>query len=270
MKHRVLSLLLVATVFWLPERVQSQTSKVEFQSGTHIEVQSGADISADTITVNGTYSGSGTFNSGPLPVEMAAMTAQAGVRDVTISWTTASETDNYGFEIERRKVSGFEIQGSGRETLNLEPETKWSRVGFVRGSGTSASPRKYAFDDENLSPGRYAYRIKQIDHAGSFTYSSSVEVEVGLAPKKLTLSDAYPNPFNPSTIIEFTVPEDGKAALRIYNVVGQLVITLYDGEVAAGRIYQASFDASRLATGIYLTRLEYGGKQITKKISLVK
>ena len=153
--------------------------------------------------------------------------------------------------------------------MNIEPGT-WNTIGFVQGAGTSTSPKEYSFADESVPPGRYAYRIKQIDHAGSFTYSSSVEVEVGLAPKKLTLSDAYPNPFNPSTIIEFTVPEDGKAALRIYNVVGQLVITLYDGEVAAGRIYEASFDASRLATGIYLTRLEYGGKQITKKISLVK
>ena len=262
MKHKMISLLAVATICFLPQRVLSQTSTVEFESGTDIEVQSGADISADVITVNGTYSGSGTFNGGPLPVEMTAMTAQAGARDVTISWKTSTETDNYGFEVERRAVPGS-------PTLNIEPGT-WNTIGFVQGAGTSTSPKEYSFADESVPPGRYAYRIKQIDQGGSFSYTAALEVEVGLAPKLLKLSENYPNPFNPTTVIEFTIPEDGHVSLRLYDMTGQAVMTMVDEERSAGVYHQMTINASRLSSGTYFARLEFGGTQLTRRMLLVK
>ncbi len=262
----------MATICFLPQRVLSQTSTVEFQSGTNIEVQSGADISANVITVNGTYSGSGTFNGGPLPVEMTAMSAVAGTRDVTLSWTTATETDNYGFEVERRMVSSFRVQVSGHETSGVIPgtETDWSKVGFVNGSGTSSSPKEYSYLDGNLAPGRYAYRIRQIDLNGSFAFTAAVEVEVGLAPLEFTLGQNYPNPFNPTTTIEFTLPEDGHVTLKIFDMAGREIATLVDKDLKAGVYHQAVFDASQLASGIYVSRLQASGKESVKKMMLVK
>jgi len=113
-------------------------------------------------------------------------------------------------------------------------------------------------------------RIKQMDHNGAFTYTSAVEVEVGLVPKEFTLSQNYPNPFNPTTTIEFTLPEDGHVALRMYDVAGQEVINLLDGERTAGYYHQATIDASRFGSGSYFLRLEFGGQQLTRRIVLVK
>jgi hypothetical protein len=235
------------------------TSTMEFQSGASVEVGSGADICADNVVINGSYSGSGTLCGGVLPVQMTSFVAEGNTRAATLLWRTESEIDNLGFEIERKEIrnSNFAIG-------------YWETVGFLPGSGTSSSAREYSFTDQNLPPGRYAYRIKQIDRDGSFAYTSAVEVEVGLAPRELSLSEGYPNPFNPSTTIEFTVPEDGKATLRIYNSVGQLVATLFDGEATAGRFQQATFDASALASGNYYSRLQFGDRQIVRKLMLVK
>ena len=102
MKHTIFSPMVVATSVLLSQQVQSQTSTVEYQTNAAIEVQTGADVSADNIITNSNYSGGGTFNGGPLPVEMAEMTVQAAKNTATIAWSTASETDNFGFEIERR------------------------------------------------------------------------------------------------------------------------------------------------------------------------
>ncbi len=182
--------------------------------------------------------------------------------DVSLQWSTASETNNYGFEIERRA-----IQNS--PTLNIEPGT-WNTVGFVQGAGTSTSPRDYSYVDNVSSPGRYAYRIKQIDLSGAATYYNGAEVEVGLAPKEFALGQNYPNPFNPSTKIEFSVPENGHAVLKVFNMLGQEVATLYEGNAEAGKIYQSEFNASALPTGVYVSRLEFAGQSVMRKMLFVK
>lgn len=257
----------------LPAFVQSQTSTMEFQPGTTIEVTAGADICADNVMINGSYTGAGTQCGDALPVEMVAMTAHAAARSVTLSWTTATETDNYGFEVERRTVASSELtvtSSNQQGTGNREPGTSWRSIGFVQGSGTSSSPREYSFLDGNLPSGHYAYRIRQIDQNGSFSYTAAVEVEVGLAPRVLTLSENYPNPFNPTTVIEFTVPNDGSVQLRIYNSLGQVIATLFNGEAVAGRIHQVNWDASSFATGTYFSKLQFEGKEITNKMLLMK
>jgi len=131
-------------------------STLEFQSGTDITVTTGADICADNVIINGTYSGAGTQCGGALPVELVSMNCVAGKNTATLNWTTATETDNFGFEIERRIVQGsmFHVQSS--HTLNLEPET-WNLIGFVKGSGTSSSRKDYSFVDQQVTPGRHAY-----------------------------------------------------------------------------------------------------------------
>jgi hypothetical protein len=143
-------------------------------------------------------------------------------------------------------------------------------VGFVQGAGTSSSPRDYSFVDKPDQPGRYAYRIKQIDHSGTFAYTSTLEVVIGLAPLEFTLSQNYPNPFNPTTTIEFTLPADGHVVLKVYDLTGGEVATLVDQEMAGGVYQRVTFDASRLASGIYFARLQAGGMQLLKKMVLVK
>jgi hypothetical protein len=195
-----------------------------------------------------------TLTTVPLPVELTSFTASANRLDAQLSWSTATEKNNYGFEIERRQIDAAE----------------WNKVGFVAGAGTKSSPSSYTYTDLGVAPGRYAYRVKQIDVNGSFQYGSSAEVEIGLVAKALTLSDAYPNPFNPTAKIEFTLPSDGRAILKVYNTIGQEVANLFDGQASAGRIIQAQFDARSLSSGLYFARLQFGGKTLLKKMLFVK
>lgn len=88
-------------------------------------------------------------------------------------------------------------------------------------------------------------------------------------PTSFVLSQNFPNPFNPTTTIRFATPSAGKVKLTVYNIYGELVRTLMDGEVAAGD-HEVSFDASNLATGIYFYRLEAGAFTATQKMILAK
>jgi hypothetical protein len=202
----------------------------------------------------------GTTNeaTSPLPVELVSFNASPKDNSVELKWTSATEANNYGFEIERKVLSN-------RETAN-----NWQKVGSLEGSGTSSSPHDYSFIDHNLAPGRYAYRIRQINADGSFTYTKEVDLEVNLAPRVFALGQNYPNPFNPTTDIEFTIPSDGLSTLRVYNAIGQKVATLFDGVAKAEEYHHVVFDASRLASGIYFARLQYGQRQLTQKMILIK
>lgn len=209
-----------------------------------------------------------TWSDAPLPVQLTSLTA-VGLKDAAeIKWSTATEMHNYGFEIERRSIgAGVSVGESNNPSVE---RSVWHKVGFVPGSGTSASPREYVFVDRILSPGRYAYRLKQIDMDGSFSYSLSTEVEVGAASRELMLSPGYPNPFNPSTTIEFTVPEDGFAVLKVFNLLGQEVAVLFEGQARAGQLYSNTFEARALPTGVYLSRLSFGGRSLVERIVLAK
>jgi hypothetical protein len=169
-----------------------------------------------------------------------------------LRWSTTTEVNNDGFTIERRQ------------------SRVWEKVGFVPGSGISTSRREYAFSDKGLSAGRYAYRIGQIDNDGTVSYHGEAEVEVGMTAKAFAIEPNFPNPFNPSTTIAFTISEDGMATLTVHNILGQPVMTLYDGPASAGRWYEVKFDASSLPSGSYVARLESGNQQVMRKMVLLK
>ena len=205
--------------------------------------------------------GRSTFvTTSPLPVELVDVKASSQGTSATISWTTATEVDNYGFEVERKNPSG--VVGSDGE--------QWLELGFVKGEGTSSSAHEYSYTDHPASTGTFEYRIKSIAVDGSAKYSSPVQVDVGTVPKILALQQNYPNPFNPSTTLEFAVPYDGKAILKIYDIAGKEVATLFDGPVAAGRIQQVQFEASFLASGVYFSRLVFGRESISRKMLLLR
>ena len=194
-----------------------------------------------------------------LPVELTSFVVSPNRLAASLSWRTATESNNYGFEIERQPMIN--------EQLSIN---NWTKVGFVQGAGTSTSPREYQFNDRGLASGRYAYRLKQLDRDGSFAYSEVMSAEIGLAPHTLTLSDNYPNPFNPTTKFEFTLPNDGRAALKVYNSIGQTVAILFDGEAVGGRIYQTEFDSKNLPSAVYLAELSFGTERIVKKMLLLR
>ncbi len=240
---------LASNVFW--EIGSAATIDGDFKgnilAGTYITQIAGA-IDGRTLGLTAVTLGGSTV----LPVELVAFTATGGRTDAELRWSTASEVNNYGFEIERRQTAD------------------WQATGFVTGAGTSNAPRDYSYTDKNLAPGRYGYRLKQVDNDGTFSYYGSPEVEIGLAVKKFELESNYPNPFNPSTTIVFTVGEDGQTSLTVSNVLGQKVMTLFEGNATAGRLYQVQFDASNLPGGLYFANLESGKQHMTQKMVLVK
>lgn len=197
--------------------------------------------------------------AGPLPVELDRLRAFNNKLNVHLQWSTATETNNYGFEVERRSPSP--LQGEG-----------WIRVGFVEGNGTTSSPRSYAYTDLVTHPGTYMYRLRQIDRDGQFRYSPEMIVTISGYPETYSLMQNFPNPFNPVTTIQFTVP-DGKfnehAQLKLYDALGREVAVLVD-EVRSPGVYSVQFNGSSLASGMYFYTLRAGSFSATKKLMLVK
>ena len=146
----------------------------------------------------------------------------------------------------------------------------FQKLGFVHGNGTSSSPKNYSFSDNSARNGyKYKYRLKQIDNNGDYKYSSEIEVLANLAPANYALSQNYPNPFNPATTINYQLAESGKVLLTVYDVLGNEVSTLVDGNKAAGR-YSVKFNASNLSSGIYIYELKINKFVSRNKMLLLK
>jgi len=188
-----------------------------------------------------------------VPVELTSLNAENKNNDVIISWKTATEKNNKGFEIERQnKTSG-----------------KWEKAGFIEGKGTTTEPTEYIFKDENLRPGIYLYRLKQVDFDGSINYSKSVEVEVGI-PKEFALEQNYPNPFNPSTIIRYHLPVESKVVIKVYNILGKEVAILVN-EIKEAGIHEIEFiNNGKISSGIYFYTINAGDFSDVKKFMLMK
>jgi hypothetical protein len=180
---------------------------------------------------------------------------------VKLNWTTGTETNNSGFEIERRAPSKSPPK---RETFE-----EWEKIGFVSGFGTTTEPKSYSFTDDNVTTGKYKYRLKQVDYDGTFEYSNEVEIEVNLLPKEFILYQNYPNPFNPITKIKFSVPKQTRLKINLYNVLGELVQIITEGLYEAGN-YEAELNAETLPSGIYIYKFESSEFVQSKKLMLVK
>ena len=193
-------------------------------------------------------------NESELPVELTSFSAKTIGSLVKLSWSTSTEVNNYGFDVERFALSA--------------ERQAWEKIGFVEGNGNSNSTKNYSFEDKNLSSDKYLYRLKQIDNDGQFEYSNEIEIDLGI-PGKFELTQNYPNPFNPSTKISWQSPISSHQTLKIYDMLGNEVVTLVDEFREAGR-YETTFDASTLSSGIYFYRLQAESFVETKKILLLK
>jgi len=195
-------------------------------------------------TINGTV-------EDPLPVELSTFAALLVGNSVQLNWNTATEINNYGFDIERRVNN-----------------SDWQTIGFVNGNGNSNTPHQYTFTDRQLIGGsQFAYRLKQIDNNGQYEYSYIVEVLA--LPKSFELDQNFPNPFNPSTKISWQSPVSGWQTLKVYDMLGTEVAKLVDEYKPAG-VFEVTFDAAGLASGIYVYRLQAGSFVETKKMVILK
>ena len=145
---------------------------------------------------------------------------------------------------------------------------EWKNLSFVEGHGNSYSPKQYSFYDNSPVKGKAVYRLKQIDTDGAFEYSNEVEISF-LQSDKTELYQNHPNPFNPSTMISFSLPELAQVSIIIYNAIGQQVLTLLNKQISAG-IHNVNFDGSNLSTGFYFYRLETPNYSKTMKMMLIK
>lgn len=194
----------------------------------------------------------GTLGNVIVPVELSNFSASVLGRTVTLVWSTASETNNARFLLERKSTSG-----------------SWIRVADIQGAGTSTMPVEYKFTDENLALGKYNYRLIQQDFDGSEKiYPLLNEVIIDI-PLQFELSQNYPNPFNPTTLIRYSIPTTGPTTLKVFNEAGEEVATLVDGLIAAGE-YEVNFDATGLSSGIYFYTLTSGEFTQTKKLVLMQ
>jgi hypothetical protein len=214
------------------------------------------NINNSNLTVNTNHTNTLT-NGVALPVELVSFTAEAARLGAELNWKTVSETNNTGFDVERMAAGSSKSSGV------------WTKIGSVAGAGTTSEPKEYTFTDKMLRGGSYSYRLKQIDRTGAFKYSPEAAVTIAV-PKEFTLSQNYPNPFNPATNFDFTLPSTGRVTLKVYNTIGEEVASLFDGIAVAGEYQQATFDASKLASGIYFARLTYDGKSLLRKMLLMK
>ncbi len=189
------------------------------------------------------------------PVELTSFTASANGSTVSLNWSTATELNNKGFEVERRLNDG-----------------SFAQIGFVNGHGSTAEPQNYSFSD-NPGAGVHVYRLKQVDFDGSFEYSNEVEIEI-VIPAEFSLGQNFPNPFNPSTKINFGLAVDSKVSLKLYNSLGQEVAVLINTNMQAGsHVYE--FNGKNFVSGVYFYQLEAtssDGKNFSsvKKLVLMK
>jgi hypothetical protein len=174
-----------------------------------------------------------------IPVELTSFTANVVNETIVLYWSTATETNNLGFEVEKR---------AGNE---------YRAVGFVNGFGTTTQPQDYTFVDDNAEIGSNYYRLKQVDFDGSYSYSNEIEVDFS-GPVFYSLEQNYPNPFNPSTKIVFNLAADSKVTLKVFDVLGQESANLISSQLDAGK-HELTFDASLFNSGVYFYRIDAEG-----------
>jgi len=189
-----------------------------------------------------------------IPVELTSFTAEINGRDVMIKWETATETNNQGFDIERKT------------------DSEWEKIGFKDGKGSTTEPTDYSFVDKftyKSYKGTITYRLKQMDFDGTYEYSNEIEVDADFTPKEYTLYQNYPNPFNPTTTIKFSLPFESNVRISVYNILGELVNVVVD-ELKEVGFHNYVWNASNLASGIYIYTIDAKAVDGSKNYSSVK
>ncbi|MES2764414.1 MAG: FlgD immunoglobulin-like domain containing protein [Bacteroidota bacterium] len=204
------------------------------------------------------FLGKRAFNQAILPVELSALQGEVRNGNANLWWSTASESNNAGFDIERRMV--------GNED--------WTKAGFVKGQGNSSKKVNYSFEDSKVATGNtYEYRLRQVDLDGSEEFSNTVELTFGGTPQ-LALEPSFPNPFSDETNISFRLPVASHVTLEIVDMYGKVVRTLVDGDMDTtpqNIKWNGRNDAGMtVASGSYVYKLIVGDRTETGKITFIQ
>ncbi len=229
-----------------------------------VQVTSGTDADAIMYIQYRQRTASGNFNvdgirvstswaNAPLPVELTSFSANVLNNQVLLDWRTATEVNNYGFEIQR-KIRNF---------------IDWEKIGFVFGFGNSNSPHHYYFTDYKPYAGTNVYRLKQIDNDGHFEYSEEVEINFK-SEKEFILYPNYPNPFNPTTKISFYLKASVKLSIALFNLLGEEIRKIYDMHLFESGHHTFVIDGSDLPSGVYLMRIRGRRVNAVSKLILSK
>ena len=223
--------------------LKGKTIRIVFKFYSDEDTPIGSAVQIDNIKV---------WTDQIVPVELTSFVAKVNNSgNVILNWHTATEVNNQMFEIERRNE-----------------KTQFVTIGYLDGNGTTMEPQQYTYMDKTVGTGIYYYRLKQIDFGGTYKYSDEIMIDVK-GPLTFKLEQNFPNPFNPSTTIKYNIPESGHVRLSIYNMIGEEVVVLENGQVEEG-FYEKTFDASNLPSGAYLYKLETKSYVQVKKMLLMK
>lgn len=185
-----------------------------------------------------------------LPVSLINFSATPGTNSVALRWSTSSEINNLGFEVQR----------------SINGTAGWTTIGFVNGAGNSNTILHYSYLDENLSARRYYYRLKQIDIDQRFEYSPIVSAVID-GNNDFALEQNYPNPFRNETVIKFTLPQRAKVNLSLYDMNGRLVRVLLNESKESGT-HAITFHQGSLTSGLYYYTLKTGELTAVKKLTI--
>ncbi|MDP2304149.1 MAG: T9SS type A sorting domain-containing protein, partial [Ignavibacteria bacterium] len=186
-----------------------------------------------------------------IPVNLITFSASRDAKSVKLIWKTLSEENNRGFEIER-SFNGVE----------------WNSLAIIEGVGTTRFPSDYLYIDKVNSDSKLYYRYKQINFDGSYTYSNVIELDK-IVPLNYGLEQNYPNPFNPTTNIDFRIPETGKVTIKIFDLLGNEIVTLLN-EIKEVGTHSINFSADGLVSGIYFYTMRINNFQSQKKMVLIR
>ena len=204
-------------------------------------------------------------SDGTLPVELSFFRLSQSGKGVLLRWATESELNNAGFILERRETG-----------LDWEIIADYKTNESLKGAGNASEKNLYQFLDAQVSAGKkYAYRLSDVDFNGKIDVHNDLTREVviqsdfGVTPNKFQLSQAYPNPFNPVTMISYSLPEEADVELTIFDLQGRPVQTLVNTTQNAGK-YAVEWQAVNLGSGFYFYKLKAGDFVDIKKCMLVK
>lgn len=256
----------VATDIGVFVTIDNGTNWTEITDGLPNTVIMHLDYSDSTKMLRAGTHGRGVYEAYidfTIPVELTSFEALVENQKVNLFWSTATETNNSHFEVERKFKNN-----------------DWEKIGEVGGAGTTTIPQSYSFTDDfsfKTYEGKILYRLKQIDFDGTYEYSKIVSVDVNFIPEKFAVSQNYPNPFNPNTKISYSIPSDNSnhVIIKVYDLLGKEVSTLVNEIKNAGN-YQVEFNASDFPSGIYFYTfdvLDENGVKIhseVRKMTLLK
>ena len=173
-----------------------------------------------------------------LPVELTSFTAVANLETAVLTWTTASETNNSGFEVQHQPPTA----------------SVYETVAFVTGHGTTLTEQTYRHTLTNLLPGLHRFRLKQIDYDGAFSYSPTIEADINVA-ERYAMGMAYPNPFHQEAQFMLAVQHEQVVRVTVHDALGRQVALLHDGMMRGRQAHLMTMDGTPWTPGIYIVRV---------------